>query len=89
MRTPPSQIEQWPAADLLRMIRHLERDPFGPIRDNIHMALLADTVLRAVGNQSSKAAKYIRQPSYDMPPPTADQINRAMRELKGRQNVRN
>ena len=41
MGVAPSVIRQWPHRDLVELFELYKQEPFGPVRDNWHMATLA------------------------------------------------
>lgn len=46
MGVPPSHIEQWASRDVALLARYWNEEPWGPVRDNMHAALIAREVRR-------------------------------------------
>lgn len=51
------------AAEYDGWVRYYAEEPWGAYRDNLHAALIADTVARAHGGKKSKLSDYILKPA--------------------------
>lgn len=52
---PPSVVESWSASDVDRVAAYFQQEPWGPIRDNMHAALIVANLRNIFrGKQSPK-----------------------------------
>jgi len=54
---PPSEVESWSASDVDRVTAYFHREPWGPLRDNMHAALIVANIRNIFRGKNSRQVK--------------------------------